>query len=174
MITFIEGPDTAGKNELYEQCKLKLKYTDVIYYDICKDEEVLMLLGVSEDRIINELGIIISTLLKIALENKHLNIISCGGPMLLAEHAFNTNDAHKIMNAYSVLSSGLYQNANMISVSSQYDDKNRREIYRNIGSRNMSIMTDAGKFNNYRIFINKDSDVNRELFLNDVRTLINK
>lgn len=111
--------------------------------------------------------------LDISARHKLPNFVICGGPMSLISEAYIIDNMPIVREMSDIFCNCDYQNVCVMSVSSDDDDHAIRDAYRQISSRHMSIMSDSGKHNSYRLLKYKDSDANRKFFINDLLALIN-
>lgn len=167
MITFIEGPDTAGRNWLYVHFKTEIKnrYPNPNVHHVYD----MMLQPKTLDEAFNETRL----LLELAYNSENVNFVVCGGPMYLAAEGHLMDDCRTIMRMSELFHTVHYQNVSVMSVMSSDADKDMSNIYRMISSSNMKIMSDGGKHNSYRLFMNKGNDASNKMFVDDILSTIN-
>ncbi len=171
MIIFIEGPDNAGKNELYNQLVAFFQNKNckkcVVFYDTHPDGWEL------NHKNMVEAQAKVLMAMDIAHRCKDVSMIVNNGPVSLVADAFKLNDINVIKEASLSFAREQYQNVSVVSVMSQNASKDDTDMYRQISSRHMTVISDAGKGNKYRLFPYKGDDAARKLFNNDILALIN-
>lgn len=171
MIVFIEGPEQSGKNELYSQLAALLQNKKnskpVIFYDT-RDNSF----NINRDVIISACAKV-QMAMDIAYVEKDVSMIINNGPVSLIADSFKIDDIEMVKASSMLFSREHYQRVSIISVMSARANKDDVDMYRQITSRHMTIMSNASKENKYRMFIYKDDDAARKLFNNDIMALIN-
>jgi hypothetical protein len=180
MIIFIEGPDANAQNALYKQlmqdmqnhggAKPRAFFLNTLYEGI---NYLPHMPAISIDEIMLTMHAKITTFMELSYRYPSECFIINNGPLTLKYLACNCDDTKHARNAMSLFSNGNYQNIVEISVTTRETDKEKSDAYREMSSKRMSVMSDAGKKNKYRLFMYKD-DASHKLFNNDIMALINK
>jgi hypothetical protein len=181
MIIFIEGPDHAGKDELYRQLIESMDKERVLFYDILDSTESEMkhMPSRSDDCKFHEMSGRIATVFQLSAKLKNMHFVVNYGPLYLLEFARKNCDVDALEIAESILFNKSYQNVGTITVwrspLEREDDSCAKDeaAYRKTISANMQVFEDKRRGNQYLFFINKCSDKCVELFVNDVTKLIN-
>jgi hypothetical protein len=182
MIIFIEGPDFNAQNSLYKQlmqdmqnsgcAKPRAFFLDTLYTRV----NLLPVFHPSmepQDEVMTVMYAKILAFMELSYRYPDECFIINNGPLAFKYMSCQADDTRHGKNALSIFSSGDYQNVVEISVTTREIDKDKSDAYMQMSSKHMSVMSDAGKKNKYRLFMYKD-DASHKLFNNDIMALINK
>lgn len=173
MIVFVEGPDNKGMKELYECAKTSIRNTrpkrdgHVYFYDTFAGQ------APSCERTLIDRYARVRMAMELSHEYSDTRFVICGGPMSLVMEAMAMDNIDIAKTMSALFFSEYYQRISVVSVSSMTCDKSDMDSYRSLSSRHMTVMSDAGKKNSYRLFINKGEGASNKLFTDDILALIN-
>lgn len=177
MIIFIEGPDANAQNALYKQLMQDMQNRggakpNAFFLDTFPETSMIAE-GSTLEEIMTAMHARITAFMELSYRYPGECFIINNGPLALKYMAYLYDDTKHGKKALSIFSDCNYQNIVEISVTTREIAADKSNSYMQMSSKHMSVMSDAGKKNKYRLFMYKD-DASHKLFNNDIMALINK